>query len=303
MANRIRTDERRSGVTLTELMVALAITIIVAAQAMYAYSMQFEKSGEQERIVESQGEVRLASRVLLSDLRMAGFMVDTTAGLGSNDGGTSGSDVICTSDPEVIDPAVVDTASKRLSGASLTSAVGAGNTTLSFVTSTMDIDSDGDVDFTAGGGVLISGGDETHCARVVSVSGSGLVFDPPAPAGFTVAASEAIVVPAIVYDVTGTQLSRNGTVLSNQIEDIQIEYGIDVDGNGLIEGAEFPIDSLTGQDLSRIRTARIHVTGRASRPVPGFAGQFAAVANRTASAADEFMRRRTSADATLRNLR
>jgi len=298
---------RHSGFTLTELMVALAVMIIVASQVMLSYTNQHEKSQSHERVVESQEEVRLITDVILNDLRMAGFMVHETAGVGSGDGGTTGSDTICVSDPNRIAAARVAVSNSRFTGAELSSALSTSASTLNFtssVPSTMDIDADGNNDFIAGEGVLISGGDEVHCARIVTVGTNTLDFTPPTPStGFSIAASEAIVVPALVYQLNGTQLTRNGVVLTNQVEDLQIEFGVDADNNGLIENAEFPIHDLNGQDLTRVRTARLHVTGRTARSEPDFVGGFAAVANRNAGAADNFKRRRVTADAMLRNLR
>ena len=98
---------RLSEVTLTELMVALAVMIIVASQVMLSYTSQHEKSQSHERVVESQEEVRLITDVILNDLRMAGFMVHETAGIGSGDGGTTGADTICVSDPKIAPPQAV----------------------------------------------------------------------------------------------------------------------------------------------------------------------------------------------------
>ena len=110
-------------------------------------------------------------------------------------------------------------------------------------------------------------------------------------------------VPAIVYRVTSNELTRNATVLSAQIEDLQVEFGVDADLNGMIENAEFPIDDLAGQDLKLLRTARVHITARTPQAELDYTGQFTAIANRVAGAADNFKRRRVSADALLRNLR
>lgn len=116
------------------------------------------------------------------------------------------------------------------------------------------------------------------------------------------AATNDVVVPALVYQVTGTTMTRNSIVLSNQIEDLQVQFGVDADRNGTVEGAEFPIDDLTGQEFDLIENVRVSFTARDLRAVPGFAGQFASVVNRVAGAADNFKRRRTIGDTALRNL-
>jgi len=69
-----------------------------------------------------------------------------------------------------------------------------------------------------------------------------------------------------------------------------------------VEGAEFPIDDLTGQEFELIENVRVILTARDLRGKVGFNGQFASVANRVAGAADNFKRRRTAGDTLLRNL-
>jgi len=92
-------------------------------------------------------------------------------------------------------------------------------------------------------------------------------------------------------------------VLSNQVEDLQVQFGVDIDSNGTVEGAEFPINDLTGQDFELVENVRVFVTARDLRATEGFAGQFPVVANRTtAVAADNFKRRRAIGDMLLRNL-
>ncbi len=292
-----------SGFTMTELMVSMVVLVIVTSQIMLAYTNQHNNAMAHERVIESQEEVRLVADVILADLRMAGFMVHPTAGVGSIDGGTTASDVLCVSDASAIDDSVLDDASSRFDGATITSSVGGNASTVTLSPLTLDIDGNGTSDFASAGGIIISSGTEIHCGVITAKAGNTIAFTPPTAAGFSASTSNALVVPALVYRVTGNDLTRNSTVLSSQIEDIQVEFGLDLDENGLVEGAEFPIDDLSGQDLDLIRLARIHVTARTPRAEPTFNGQFTGVANRTVAAADNFKRRRVSADALLRNLR
>jgi hypothetical protein len=165
----------------------------------------------------------------------------------------------------------------------------------------MDIDSDGDDDFVVNEGLLIGTGTEVHCAVITGIAGSTISFTPSTVAGFSAAFSD-VVVPALVYQVNGTTITRNSLILSNHIEDLQVQFGVDADRNGTVEGAEFPIDDLTGQELDLIENVRITLTARDLRGKAGFAGQFASVANRAAGAADNFKRRRMTGDTILRNL-
>ena len=294
---------RSSGFTMTELMIALVIMILVTSQIMLAYMNQHQHSMSHERVVQSQEEVRLVTDVMLADLRMAGFMVDETAAVGSLDGGANAPDVLCVSDPSAIDDMVLVDAQARFDGAKVTSAVAASASSIVLSAATRDIDGDGTDDFANVGGIIISSGTEVHCGEVTGVTGNTVSFTPSTPAGFSATIADAFVVPALVYRVASDQLTRNGAVLSSQIEDLQVEFGVDADANGMIENAEFPIDDLSGQNLRRLRTARVHVTAKTPRAELDYTGQFTAIANRAAGATDSFKRRRVSADALLRNLR
>jgi hypothetical protein len=92
-------------------------------------------------------------------------------------------------------------------------------------------------------------------------------------------------------------------VLSNHIEDLQVRFGVDEDRNGTVEGAEFPIDDLSGKEFELIENVQVALTAKDQRPTEGFAGQFAAVANRVAGAADNFKRRRAIGDTAIRNMK
>ena len=282
-------------------MVALVVMAFVVSQLLFSYTTQQQSHMAHERVIEAQEEVRLISDLILSDMRMAGFMVPKGAGIGSIDGGTTASDVLCVSDPNIIDPASLDDATRRFDAGETLAAITAGDTTVTLTSSSMDIDSDGNDDFAANQGVLFADGTKAHCAVITDVTGSTLTFDTALPSTYS---SSSAIVPALVYRVSGTQLTRNTIVLSNHVEDLQVEFGVDADGDSEIEAGEFPIYDLTNDDLSRVFTARVYLTSRVDRTEPGFAGLFEAASNRdVASAADEYKRRRVISDALLRNLR
>jgi len=299
----MKTRTPRAGFTITELIVALAVLAIVTSQFLLAFTNQQRSYHEHEAVVDAQQEARVVMELILDDLRMAGFMVPKQAGVTSRDGGANNPDVLCTSDPSVMASARVEASNNRFDGATLTAAVGAGATSVSLLASSMDVDGNGANDFAVGSGVLISDGSDAHCGVVTSVVGSTVNFDTPTPAGFSVTPGTGRAVPAVVYVVNGNRLTRNGQLLSTEVEDLQVEFGVDEDADGQVEVAEFPIDDLSGSTLSRVRTARVFVTVRAARPDPDFQGGFAAAANRVAGPADTFRRRRLIGDATLRNMR
>jgi Tfp pilus assembly protein PilW len=291
----------RRGFTTVELMVALVVMAFVVSQLLFSYTTQQRNYLEHERVIETQEEVRLISDLILSDLRMAGFMVPKGAGVGSIDGGTGGSDVLCVSDPTIMNPTELDDATSRFDAASPTSAMASGATSVTLSVPSMDIDADGDVDFVATQGVLISSGDQVHCALVTDVSAGVVTFDTATNAAFP---ASSWVVPALVYRISSGELRRNDAVLSQTIEDLQVEFGVDADDDGEVEAGEFPVYDLTGDDVTKVYTARVYVTSRVSDPNSQFIGQFEAASNRNAAGStDTFKRRRVISDALLRNLR
>ena len=86
-----RDDRRRAdGYSVIELMIAIALTAIVTSQLLLVWTSQHQNYIQQERVSETQQDMRLITDVLINDLRMAGFMVPKETAAGSNDGGILG---------------------------------------------------------------------------------------------------------------------------------------------------------------------------------------------------------------------
>jgi prepilin-type N-terminal cleavage/methylation domain-containing protein len=298
--------DRRLGFSLVELMVAVAVMAIVTSQLLLSFSQQHTSSLEHERVIEIQQEARLVENVILKDLRSGGFMVPKYTAVASRDGGAAGPDALCVSDASVLNDATLPAATEKFSGAMLLNAFNGPISSVAFANGSLDIDSDGDNDFAVGSGLIIGVQRDGHCAAVtgitVGATTTTINFSPASAASLDGVVGDPVV-PAVIYSVAGTNLSRNSVVLSNHIEDLQVEFGIDADRNGTVEGLEFPIDDLNGSEYELVRIVRVHITARNARAEVGFAGQFPAVANRVAGAADNFKRRRITGDAILRNLR
>lgn len=294
---------RQQAFSLIELMVALALAGLVTSQLMLVFTSQHDSYVQQERVVETQQDLRILTDFIIRDLRMAGFMVPRETAVGSVDGGASAEDVLCASDPSVLDEAEYVDAKDRFEAAEVTTTVGVGVTSVTLSSTSMDIDGDTTSDFAAGGGVLISDGDDVHCARITGVTGSTLTIDPATGAGTSMSPISTWAVPAIVYQLSGTDLTRNGLVLSDQVEDLQVEWWVDANNNADMDAGEFPIHDLDGQDTSKVRLGRVSLTTITSTPDLGFQGGRSAIANRTDTTSDSFHRRRAIADARLRNTR
>lgn len=292
-----------AGFTLLELMIALGLVAIVTTQVLGVFSSQQQQAFAQKRVVEVQEDVRLVVDMMLSDLRMAGFMVPRLAGVAGVDGGTGGPDIVCASDPSVISATILADASSRFSGASLATTLGDDSTQVSLVEADMDIDGDGNDDFAAGAGLIVSDGTDNHCARILSIASGTVTFTPKTPAGFDAATPGARAVPAVVYEVTTQGVTRNSQLLAVGVEDIQVEFGVDANDDGQLAGGEFPIHGLNGSNAALVRTVRLSVITKTSQEDDLSGPGLQAAANRNAAGApDSFRRRRVTVTTAPRNL-
>ncbi len=119
------------GFTTLELVIALGILAVVVFQTLGVFSSQLQTYHAQDRVVAAQEDARLAADMMLSDVRMAGFMVATFAGISARDGGTGNADVLCVSDPDVLADARIADATERFGRAVFSAAVSSGDSSVS----------------------------------------------------------------------------------------------------------------------------------------------------------------------------
>ena len=132
-------SQRHRGFSILELMIAMALMGIIVSQVMLAFTTQKQSYEQQERVSEAQQDVRLITDTILTDLRMAGFMVDKNVSIGSNDGGTSSSDILCMSNPETISAAAFANATSRLEGSSIQTTLTGNNNQLTISSGELDV--------------------------------------------------------------------------------------------------------------------------------------------------------------------
>lgn len=299
----MRSTTTTRGFSTIELLVAMAIVAIVTSQALSLFASQQRNAIAQQDVLEVQEDSRLVAQLMTTDIRMAGFMVPKRLAVSSVDGGANGSDILCVSDASVIDPDELVDVSGRFDGTRLAATLNGNAGSVSLTVAEMDIDGNGSNDYAANAGIIISDGTDSHCARITSVAGGTVNFTPSTPGGFSVAGGMGRAVPAVVYEVTGNGLLRNKLRFAEQVEDLQIEFGVDLNGDGEITGAEFPIHVINGSEPGSVRTVRLTVVARTQREDLGLVGgQLPPVANRNAGAGDTFRRRLVTNVVAPRNL-
>jgi Tfp pilus assembly major pilin PilA len=295
----------QGGTTLPELMIAAIIMAVVTAQALLLLTNQQKSYAGQGAVMEIQQDARLVTGMVLSDVRMAGFMVPPFTGVSGFDGGANGADTLCVSDPTIIANDSIITAGSRLTGATLSDAFESGDTRVQLVVTSMDIDGDGNAtdDFLVGNGIIVSDGNSHHCARVVSFTAGEPNITPAPPAGFAIAAGAGRAVPAIIYQLRAGGLFRNDVLLSRFVENFQLEYAVDTNGDGSIGAGEFPVHNISGSNPADIRGTQISTLTRTAIADPTNLGsRMPAAANHVAGTRDNFLRRRFTSNAVPRNL-
>ncbi len=296
--------QARRGFSLIELLVTLVITGIVTSQILGMFVNQLQVHNVHSHAVDAQEDARLVSDIILQNVRMAGYMIPSMAGISSIDGGADAADILCVSDAEILSETKVNEASSIFDRAGLATDFGVGDATVDLVPAEMDIDGDGDVDFSVGRGIIISDGVHSHCARITAIAGGDVDFLPANASGFAIPAANARAVPALIFQLTSDGLTRNGLLLSSLVEDVQVEFAVDADNDGSIGAGEFPIHDLNASVPSLVKGVRLSVMTRTPIRDPNFTGAGRQmVANRAAAAdVDNFRRRAVIVNAALRNL-
>jgi prepilin-type N-terminal cleavage/methylation domain-containing protein len=316
---------KEQGFTLIELVVVvfvMGVVSIFVGQTLIVTDRTFNNI---DQTTASQQSLRVIADILDHDIRHAGLMVPGAASVCGVDEDDE-PDTLYLSDSDAIDPGD-DTAPYA-------GAVIAGVTNLSVGTATLALDSlmiesngarlaydtngDGtnDSDFQPGAGVIIADtldpGRGTACGRIrsVNLASDQITVVLVSALDNTGNAAQLVAVPAHEYRVNGTRLFWNGIGLSGGIEDLQVSYIFDLNGNDVVDpgetrgdgaGADYDSDDESADDL---RELRVSVVARSRYEDPGFTtGRLQPVENRDpVSTADGFRRRVLTTQLRLRNV-
>ena len=319
--------------TLVELMVAMALMVVVVMWLTQTFTVQHRTYTVVEQVTETQQNSTAIAGLIEREIRGAGFLVPENAAVCGVDN-TNASDVLYVSASDLIDPSGVDNPDLGwgLSAASVGFNEGDGGVSeplrldnrilddgdsLGFFDT--DVNGVNDADLVDGMGVIVVDLDNSSrgaaCGRVSGVPTGGtppvnmnIVVDYEATMdGGASGTADIFVVPAHVYDLDGNgNLRRNGVLLAPDVEDFQVSYFYDRDGDGSVTGSnEVPGSGVAGANLydtasglwlgNDLREVRLAVVVRTRDQDPNVnfqEGVFQATENRVAPAGNDRFRRR-----------
>lgn len=320
-----RTIRRQAGFSLTELMIAVGILLIVVTAVMQSFVVQNRAYTVTDQVIEAQQSLRAVAWLLERDARMTGFLVPEPAALCALDE-TNGPDTVWFTDSDALDPT---NQGRPALGAEITGGYSSslGLKSISVLDTVLDrtgvgagafYDNDDngvpDSDFVVGGGAILVDVDDpargVACGIVQDgITNTTLRVDFLTSIAAPPAGDRVILVPAHVYqiDATGVEpaLTRNGRVLATGVEDLQLSFFFDRDRDGVIDnpdqiGGEYPggpdgaaeyvSSAWDNRDLREVRINLVTRTRDDDRENDN--GQFQAYGNRVAPGGNDGYRRR-----------
>jgi prepilin-type N-terminal cleavage/methylation domain-containing protein len=317
------TMRAQRGFTMVELMVAVGVLLVVVGATLQTFVVQNRAYTVLDQVTEAQQNGRAIAELIEREARMTGFMVPEAAAACGIDL-TAAPDTVFLTDGEAIDPAgfllanLGSTVSNYASSASVQTLLV--DDVVLDGRPFYDVDGDGvtDSDFLPGNGAILADADNPELG-----SACGIVED-VSPGANQIRVSflnqigpvvgRVVLVPAHVY-VTDAQmrLTRDGTLLAENVEDLQAAYFFDVDGDGQVgnPAQENPGSAGTNYDPQNrdhgdLREIRISVVTRSRDPEREFTAStplFQATENRAPVAQpDGFWRRVMRVSARPRNV-
>lgn len=311
------TFRRRAGFTLTELMIAVAILVVVVTAVMQSFVVQNRAYTVTDQVIEAQQSLRAVAWLLERDARMTGFMVPEAAAVCALDE-TNGPDTVWFTDADALDPTGQ---SRPALGAEVLGGYSAGTGGKDLLVDDPVLDRtgagagafyDNGTDFQVGAGAIVVDADDpgrgASCGIVTDIDGNTVSVDMLASFGAAGLGSRLVLVPAHVYQVdlapAEPQLLRNGRPIATGVEDLQVAFFFDQNRDGRIDRPDQANGELpgaagadeyasNGYDNRDLREVRINLVTRTRAPDREFqAGQFQATGNRVAPGGNDGYRRR-----------
>jgi len=307
----------RGGFSLIELMVAMGILAIVAVYLLETFTVNNRTYVAFDQTIEAQQNMRAIADMIERDVRHAGLMLPEASGVCGIDS-TSAPDLLYVTDHEAIDPGddLLSYDGARITGGVTDVAIGTAVFVLDSVIleppsptrAAYDTNGDGtpDSDFQKDAGVIIADRQNPDrgvaCGQVLAVDAANDrigVKILSGTLGALVGSADLIAVPAIEYRVDGAILYRNGLAMARGVEDLQVAYLFDLDGDGAIAASEIrgaasgTAYTAKNQSVEDLRQVRVSFVVRTRLEDPQFhAGAVQPTENRAAVAGNDGFRRR-----------
>lgn len=323
---------RQQGFTLVEMMVTSALLGILVTGVMSFFTNLKKGASVNTQVVEIQQNSRLLGDLFEEDIRHAGMLVPESGALCAVDR------LVLPDSFYVSDAAAIDVTGQTLNnlGARIqgggANIIGGASQILALDTLGLefpvanlayDTDADGipDSDFRVGGGVIVTDAGNpirgAACGIITDVSLLGPQITVTIESGALAAlpadalAIDLVAIPAHAYIVNAnSQLLRDGMLIANDVDDLQVAIFIDANDDRIIDPGEYLGDGLGADfdpaavDISFAREVRINLVLRTRlSDLERTSGRFQDQENRAAIAAgDGFRRRLYSSTVGLRNV-
>ena len=299
-----------AGYTLVEVMAALVILAIAMIAVFATFTTQQQSFTAQSRVAEMQHNLRIAVDYMSRDLRMAGYGIPDNVAVpaGANQAGfasirtlvaldnSTGPDqiyILYRYDMDANQPATVNTVAMT----------GAGSVTV-----------DNAAGFLSTGGELVVVADQATADvfQTTSVAGNVLTFGGiygtightlygvgPPPATVAKARFVRYYIDRSDPNHPTLMVDRNipgqaAQPVADDIEDLQLTYGVDTNGDGIVDGAVGSWSSTPPANLTQIRQLRLMLMARAGFPDRNWSETRPALGNHAAGASTDGYRRRIS---------
>lgn len=318
---------RQHGFTIIEFMVAIGLLSVLMLAVTSSFTFQQRTYIVTDQVAEAKQNVRVLADLIERDIRNAGYMMPRTGAVCGVDD-TVNPDKLYISDYSTVVALNALPANMLTTplGADLnnSAAAGSGGSKNLFV-DRLDIDGlGGGSDFVVGGGLIVA--DRNGATTSVACGTITAIGNPALPAiplsvdlengmGPMSPGTDLVVLPAIVYEILNGALLRNGQVIVNNVEDLQVAWFFDLNDDRTIDPGEMIADGVGGADAydpenldaTRLREIRVNLVVRTRDQDPNDSwrqGIGQALENRTAASVapqDGARRRVHSATVRLRN--
>lgn len=279
----IRRNRRQTAFSLIEMMLASAAMLLVVVYTMGTFTVHHQTSTVIEDVAEAQQNLRGVATMIERDIRNAGYMVPDGGSICARDS-TVGPDMLFTSDTDAILP--VDSLPEHLAGSDLGASTTNNPAMNAFTVNVIDLVIDGtptyfkdggsavlDSDFRVNGGVIVvdamNPGRGTACGQIQGVGPNSITANFVSVLGPAAGAVDLKVLPAHVYVVDTVAdppvILRDGIMLAENVEDLQLAYFFDADTDGVVDANEYAGDTTlnlynsTGANVEELREVRFHV--------------------------------------------